>query len=277
MRFLKSSMAAGLACGFLVMANSAPDASAQRKRRKVPAAKAAAVPSAADLRSPSIAKAEAAALALGLSKSPKAVTALLDALAMGLHPRVAAVALESVAKHAKPESFETVSYYTHHRSPRVRSAAVKAMGTLKDKRAKRLVLKALRDSHKSVRAAAAALLAAKKNKQAIEPLMELLKKGDESSAMALAALANADLARGLGELIGSAPDGLLARCLGAILMRPDFKPEEARVEVVRTLGKIPGNDSLEQLTNYLGAIPENPPRDSRTEADKIVELRLGGS
>jgi HEAT repeat protein len=276
MRFLQSSLAVSVACGFLVMAGSTPDANAQRRRRKAPAPKVA-EPQAADLRSASIDTAESAAIALGVSNSPKAVATLLDALAMGLHPRVATAALNSVAKHGKPESFETVSYYMHYRSPRVRSAAVKAMGTLSDKRAKRLVLRALRDSHKSVRAAAAGILAAKKNKQAIEPLMELIKKGDEASAMALAALANADLARGLGEMIGSAPDGLLARCLGAILMRPDFKPEEARVEVVKTLGKIPGNDSLEQLSNYIGAIPDKPPRDSRAEAENIVEARLGGS
>jgi HEAT repeat protein len=259
----------------MVLGTAAPDADAQRKR-KGPSAKSAPQVPASDLRSPIVANAEAAAEALGTSKSPKAVTALLDGLAMGLHPRVAAVALEALAKHGKGESYETVSYYMHHRSARVRSAAVKAMGSLNDKRAKTQVLGALRDSHKSVRAAAAGILAASKNKKAIEPLIALIKKGDDASAMALAALANADLARSLGELIGSAPDGLLARCLGAILMRPDFKPEEARVEVVKALGKIPGNDSLEQLTNYMGAIPETPPRDSRSEAENIVEARLGG-
>jgi HEAT repeat protein len=262
----------------MALGTTAPDADAQGKRnKKGPSFNAVAEPPSSDLRSPNVAKAEAAAEALGTSKSPKAVTALLDALAMGLHPRVAAVALEALAKHGKSEAYETVSYYMHHRSARVRSAAVKAMGSLNDKRAKKLVLNALSDSHKSVRAAAASILAASKNKRAIEPLVELIKKGDEASAMALAALANADLARSLGELIGTAPDGLLARCLGGILMRPDFKPEDARVEVVKTLGKIPGNDSLEQLTNYIGAIPETPPRDSRSEAENIVEARLGGS
>ena len=78
---------------------------------------------------------------------------------MGLHPRVAAGALEALAKHGKGEAYETVSYYMHHRSARVRSAAVKAMGSLNDKRAKKLVLNALSDSHKSVRAAAASILA----------------------------------------------------------------------------------------------------------------------
>lgn len=273
MRIMRSSILGIFTCTLLAMAAASPDAEAQRKGKKK-GAPAQAQPS--DIRSASLEKAEAAAEALGKSKSPKSVDTLLDALAMGLHPRVASAALDAVAKHGKQESYETVAYYMHHRSAKVRSSAVKAMGTLNDKRAKAKVLAALRDSHKSVRAASAQILAAKKNKKAIEPLLALLKKGDEASAMALAALANADLARGLGELIGSAPDGLLARCLGAILMRPDFKPEEARVEVVKTLGKIPGNDSLEQLTNYLGAIPEKPPRDSRTEAESIVEARLGG-
>ncbi len=276
MWILRSSILGTLVCGLLVLAGNPADADAKKKRKKAPVAQSADAQS-SDLRSTSIDKAEAAAEGLGNSKSPKAVATLLDALAMGVHPRVAAVALTALAKHAKPESFETVSYYLHHRSPRVRGAAVKAMGTLNDKRSKKLVLRALRDSHKTVRAAAAELLATKKNKQAIEPLIALIKKGDEASAMALASLANADLARSLGELIGSAPDGLLARCLGAILMRPDFKPEEARVEVVRALGKIPGNDTLEQLSNYIGSIPDKPPRDSRREAELIVEARLGGS
>lgn len=270
-------MLGALVCALMALGASTPNAEAQRKPRKTPNAKAGAEPQSAELRSPEVEKAEAAAAALGSSKSPKAVTTLLDALAMGLHPRVAAVALESLAKHGKSESFETVAYYAHHRSARVRSAAVQALGALNDKRAKRLVLQGLHDSHKTVRAAAASLLAASKNKEAIEPLVALIKKGDESSALALAALANADLARSLAELIGTAPDGLLSRCLGAILMRPDFKPEEARVEVVKALGKIPGNDSLEQLTNYIGAIPEKPPRESRNEAENIVEARLGGS
>ena len=274
MRIMRSSILGIFACALLALGSTVPEAAGQRKGRGKKGAPAQAQPS--ELHSASLEKAEAAAEALGLSKSPKAVSTLLDALAMGLHPRVAAAALEAVAKHGKQESFETVAYYTHHRSAKVRSSAVRAMGTLNDKRANASVLAALHDSHKSVRATAAEILAAKKNKKAIKPLMALLKKGDEASGTALAALANAELARSLGEMIGSAPDGLLARCLGAILMRPDFKPDEARVEVVKALGKIPGNDSLEQLTNYLGAIPEKPPRESRTEAEAIVEARLGG-
>jgi len=260
-------------CAGLAASSVAGSATADAQRRRP--AKATLAPSA--LRSANVEAAITAAQQLGKSKSHKAGGELLDALAMGLHPLVASAALDALRSHAKQNAFDVVSFYMNHRSAKVRSSALGVMAMLSDKRAKAQVLGALGDGHRSVRAAAAEVLAAKKEKRAIEPLMILLQKGDKASAPALAALATPDLARALGELIGSAPDGLLARCLGLILIRPDFKPEEARVEVVKTLGKIPGNDSLEQLTNYLGAIPEKPPRDSRIEAERIIEARLGGA
>jgi hypothetical protein len=45
---------------------------------------------------------------------------------------------------------------------------------------------------------------------------------------------------------------------------------------VRALGKVPGNEALEQLTTYVASVPENPPRQSRREAEAIIEARLGG-
>ncbi len=220
--------------------------------------------------------AKAAAERLGRTKQPGAFDALADALAMGLPPAVAAVALDALANHGDPRAFDVIDHYTHYRNPNVRAAAVRAMGALEDKRAVGRVVWALSDGHQAVRAAAAGVIAERQLKLAIEPLLALLKKGDEAAADALAAVANPDLAREVGELIGQAPNGLLARCLGAILLRPDFKPESARVEVVRALGKIPGNESLEQLTTYVASVPEMPPRQSRREAEALVEARLSG-
>lgn len=228
------------------------------------------------IHSPKTGDAVAAAKKLGESRSPRAVETLLDALAMGLRPQVAAAAIEALGQQGKGKAFDTISYYLHHRSPKVRASAVKAMGALADKRAAAKILAALRDGHKSVRAAASDVVARKKLKRGTEALLALLKKGDEASAAALASMAKPDLARAVAELIGTAPDQLVARCLGAMLMRPDFKPEDARVEVVKSLGKIPGNDALEQLTSYVASIPEKPPRASRKEAEAIVEARMGG-
>lgn len=219
----------------------------------------------------------AAAAAANLAiKKPGALDALIDGLAMGLHPTVAVAALDALAAHGDARAFDVAAHYAHHRNARIRAAAVRALGTLDDARAQQAVLAALHDGHVDVRAAAAQVVADKKLKKGIEPLMALLTKGDEAAASALAALADPALAAAIGELIGTAPDALLARCLGMILLRPDFKPESARVEVVRALGKVPGNEALEQLTNYVASTPENPPRQSRREAEALVEARLGG-
>ncbi len=220
--------------------------------------------------------ASAAASRLGRSKQGGALNALLDGLSLGLDPAVAAAALEGLSSHAKPIAYDVIEHYTHYRNARVRAAAVAAIGSLDDNRAVKDVLHALTDGDDLVRGAAAKVVAARKIKKGVPPLLELLKKGDEGSAEAIAALASPDLAKEVGELIGVAPDGLLARCLGLILMRPDFKPEAARVEVVRAIGKISGNDALEQLTTYVASVPEKPPRQSRREAEAIVENRLTG-
>lgn len=218
----------------------------------------------------------AAARALASSKARGALDQLLDGLASGLHPQVAAAALDAVAAHGKPVAYDTVVFYLHHRTPKVRAAAVRAVAAVGGKRAPAHVLAALRDGHRGVRAAAAKSAAELKLKRATEPLLALLRKGDEAAAPALSALGDVEVARAVGELIGKAPDALVARTLGSILLRADFKPEDARVQVVRALGKVPGNEALEQLTTYVGAVPENPPRQSRREAEAIIEQRLGG-
>ena len=36
------------------------------------------------------------------------------------------------------------------------------------------------------------------------------------------------------------------------------------------------NDALEQLTTYVASTPEKPPRQSRREAEVLIEQRLAG-
>jgi HEAT repeat protein len=201
---------------------------------------------------------------------------LLDALALGLHPQVAAAALDALAARPHPKAIETLVHYLDHRNPKVRASAVTALAAIDDKRVDKFVLASLRDGHESVRAAAAAAVGKRRIKDGVAPLMKLMVKGDEATAAALAGMADADLAKQVAESVGTAPDPFVARCLGAILMRADFKPETARVEVVRALGRVPGQEALEQLSGYVAAIPANPPRQSRKEAEAIIEKKLGG-
>jgi HEAT repeat protein len=250
-------------------------AHAQQKRPAKPA-KVDVAAEAARLTGDDAKVAAEAAGRLGQAASKPAVDALLDALAMGLSPRVAAAALDGLAAAGDSRAWDTAFWYSHYRDSRVRAAAVRAVGALDDKRATAVVLEALRDTDKEVRAAAAKVVADRAFTTGIEPLMALLEKGDEAAAPALAAMGDARLAAAVGELIGAAPDALVARTLGLILLKPNFGPEEARVEVVRALGKVPGSEAVEQLTTYVDSIPEKPPRQSRREAEAIIETRLTG-
>ena len=137
-----------------------------------------------------------------------------------------------------------------------------------------IVLAGLRDPEPAVRAAAAGVARDRRLTEAIEPMVALLGRGDDAAGQALAALADVELARVLAEKVGSVPDPVLARCLGAVLARPDFGPDEARVQVVIALAKVPGPEAIEQLSTYVAAATKSA--ESRRQAEAAIEQRLGG-
>jgi HEAT repeat protein len=254
-------------------------AQAQRKKKPATARTAAPAPIAEAARALAGADLDAAAKAaavLGRDRSQAGLDALLDALALGLHPQVAIAALDGLAARKKPAALDTLVAYREHRNPKVRASAVVALAALDDRRVDKHILAALHDGDVKVRAAAAGAVAQRKLRGGVEPLLRLLTKGDEAAAPALAALADPELARRVAETIGKAPDRLVALCLGAMLVRPDFKPDGARVELVRALGRIEAGEALEQLTSYLSSVPKNPPRQSRKEAERLIQIKLGG-
>jgi HEAT repeat protein len=219
-------------------------------------------------------KAKVAATELGKTDDNAAHAALLDALATGLHPDVATIALTSLGAAPQPSDMTTLKRYVRARSPEVRTAAVRALGAQPE--AGDLILAALHDNEATVRAAAAEAVIARKPKGATEPLLALLDKGELPAAKALATYADADLARIIAEHLGTAPDGVLAQCLGAILVRPDFGPEAAKLQVVRALSKLAGPEAVTALGDYVDATPATPPKQSRREAEAALKQKLGG-
>ncbi len=223
---------------------------------------------------PDPAQAALAATELGASRDVGARGALLDALATGVHPDVAVAALTALATAPVATDLATVKPYAKYRTPRVRAAAVRALARHEGASAE--VLLALRDQEATVRAAAAEAAASARVKGATEPLLALLDKGEVSAGLALGALADADLARVIAEHLGTAPDAVLAQSLGAILSRPDFTSEPARVQVVRTVAKLAGPEAISALTEYVDATPAKPPKQSRREAEAALKTMLGG-
>ena len=228
------------------------------------------------LASPAPEEAAKAADELGGSAEPAAHDALLDALAWGLPPAVAVNAMAALGQHPAPPDVAALRRYAGHHNPTVRGAALAALAMYPDPAAHKLVIAGLHDVAGSVRAAAAMAAAKGHVREAIEPLFALLARSEEPAAKALAQMADADLVRRIGDQLGKVPDPVLAECLGLVLKRQELGPDTVRVEVVRALGKIQDQAALTALSDYIDATPKNPVRESRTEAQKMVEARLGG-
>jgi hypothetical protein len=214
-----------------------------------------------------------AAETLGTSKDQAAHDTLLDALSSGLSVNVAPKALAALAAAPAPADVGVIRIYARHRAPSVRAAADAALSGYPE--ARKHLVRALGDTQAEVRAAAAVALAKAKAREGTERLFALLGKGDDGAVNAFGMMADPEMARAIGEQLGKVPDNALAKCLGLILVRSDFGPDEARVQVVRTIAKISGNAAIDALSNYVEATPAKPPRASRKEAEQVIAARLG--
>lgn len=233
-------------------------------------------PVVAQLASANLEEAAKAADTLGAQAEPAAHDALLDALAFGLPADVAIPAIHALAQHPAPPDVPALRRYAEHRNPAVRGSALGALALYPDPAAHALVIAGMHDPVGIVRAAACGAASQGHVREALDTLFALLARGEEPAARALAQMADAELARRIGDQLGKVPDATLALALGALLKRSDFGPDAARVEVVHALAKITDSSATSALTDYIDATPKNPPRQSRAEAEKIVTARLGG-
>jgi HEAT repeat protein len=197
----------------------------------------------------------------------------LDALAMGMPARDAVTALDALGPKKDARALPVLLRYARHRDPIVRAHAIAALGPLDAQaRAREALLVALGDQDRDVRAAAAGALAAAKDPAAVPRLLLLLGRHDEAAVNALATLANADVARRVAELGGDVPDPFVARCLGAMLMRPDLGPDAVYVDVVHALAHLPGRESLAGLD----AFAKSTGHDAARKAARAEHSRLTG-
>ena len=219
-----------------------------------------------------LAAATQAARRLGDSGARNASPPLGDLLAIGTVPSLAIESLGALEKLKDSKSLQVLTLYSGNRNPPVRTAAVKALAALPDARAGVVLTERLGDSSAEVRTAAAQALAARKEKKAADRLFKLVAKNDAGAAAPLGVLIAPDDVPRLAELRGRADDAVLADALGEFLKRTDV-PDRLRVDVVRTLARMPGAAATTALVEYLSSVPDKDPRASREEAQKIVDSR----
>ena len=213
-----------------------------------------------------------AARRLGESQSRAAAAPLTDLLAVGTSPALAVEALAALEKIREPKAIQVLTLYSGNRNVPVRRAAVRALAALSDGRVVGVLLERLGDSAPEVRATAAEALAARKETRAAARLFKLVAKNDAGAAVPLGILISPDDVPKLAELRGRADDAVLASALGEFLQRADV-PDRLRVDVVRTLARMPGAPATTALVEYLTSIPEKDTRPSKDEAQRIVNSR----
>ena len=211
---------------------------------------------------------EAAMAAVKTSSAP----ALMAALSTGLRPAVAAEALAALGRSKDPRALPVLLLYAGNLNTPVRLAAVKALGQYGDARAIDLLLERLGDSQPQVRAAAGEALAARKVARATQRLFLLVARNDAAAAGPLGTLMAPSAIPQLSELHGRIDDGVLATALGEFLKRPDV-PDRLRLDVVRTVGKLPGPVATAALVEYMAGVPEKERRPSRDEAQRLLDQR----
>lgn len=210
--------------------------------------------------------------ALADSGAPNAGDPLIELLAAGTTPWVAAAALDALGKAKDARAIQVLTLYAGNRNAKVRTAAVKALGSLPDGRVVGTLLERLGDQEADVRAAAAEALAARKERTAVDRLFKLIARNDAGAAGPLGTLAPPDLVPQIAELKGRVDDPVLAAAFGELLKRPDV-PDRLRLDVVRTLGRIPGAAATTALVEYLATVPEAENRPSKDEAQRLVDAR----
>ncbi len=214
--------------------------------------------------------AETAAAALGKDGSAAAVRGLLSALSLGLHPKVAVVALEGLGKNARSENFDTLVVYSRNRNQGVRAAAYEALAKIDDERAVARLGYALSDKSPAVRSIAIEHVSRVKDRSAMPALLRLIEAGDLHASRAFGSMGDAEDARKLAERVGSLPDGPLATALGAMLLRKEFGPDGARVQIVRTIAKL-RTPVLRNVLNEYANQDKVGDRKSRDEASAVLE------
>jgi HEAT repeat protein len=220
-----------------------------------------------------------AAAALGATGSAAAREPLLEVLAAGGSPDRLAAILDALVKlgeahalGAGETTIDLLELYAGHRSPDIRRRAVQALGTISESRVVPVLLDRLGDAAPDVRAAAAVALGARHEAKAAARLFALVRLGDAGAAQPLAAVATPDLIPRIAELGGTVDDGIVATTLGDYVKRRDL-PDTQRVDVLRTLARLPGAEATTALVEYVASVGAKDDRPSKREAQKLIDTR----
>ncbi len=180
-----------------------------------------------------------------------AVPLLVDLLKRGLTAPLAEATLDTLGDVEGESASETIAWYTHHRAPNVRRAAVKALGHTKGAVAVKALKHALSDGDAGVRGSAASALGALKARESVGDLLTALDHRVVEAAAAIGQLCKEDECDKLASKLGSLQFDIVTSGLEQMLFRPPSEiSDDAKVKVlgrIRELGTPDANKFLRDV------------------------------
>jgi HEAT repeat protein len=180
-----------------------------------------------------------------------AVPAVVDLLKQGLPPPLTLAAIETLGDTENDGASEVLSWYTHHRDPALRRAAVSAVAKTHGATAAKTLRASLSDPDPGVRGLSATALGTLKAKDAVPDLFVALDHKVSEAAASIGQLcADAQCDKLAGKL-GSVPFDVVTSGLDEVLFRPAADVnDDQKVKIVgriRELGTAEANRFLKEV------------------------------
>jgi HEAT repeat protein len=207
-----------------------------------------------------------------------AAPAVAEALQRGLSLSLTEAALETLGDIEADTASPAIALYSHHRSPTVRRAAVKALAKTKGATAVKTLRHALSDGDAMVRGFAATGLGAIKAKEAVGDLFQALDHQVPEAAAAIGQVCAPQECDQLAAKLGRLPFDIVTGGLDQVLFRPPAEVnDDQKVKVVGKLRELGTQEAHKYLTDVQKRWPEGWSSRVRQSIDQGVLATAGGS
>jgi HEAT repeat protein len=201
---------------------------------------------------------------------------IAELLAKGLTLDLTSAAIDTLGDLESEATSASIAPYAHHRTPKVRQAAIRALAKTKGKAAVTTLRAALSDSDPMVRGLAATSLGSLKAKEAVPDLFNALDHKVNEAAVSVGQLCGPAECENLASRVGKVPFDVVTSGLDQALFRSDLG-EDNKIKIIgrlRELGTQEANRFLRDVTKRM--VKEASPR-LKQALEQAVAATGGGT
>lgn len=201
---------------------------------------------------------------------------IADLLAKGLTAQLTEAALDTLGDLESEQTSTTIAPYAHHRMPKIRQSAVRALAKTKGKAAIATLRLSLSDSDPMVRGLAATALGNLKAKDATADLFNALDHRVGEAAASVGMVCGADECEKLASRVGKLPFDVITSGLDQTLFRTDL-PEDSKIKIIGRLRELGTPDANKFLRDVSKRMPKETSPRIKQALDQAVQATGGGT